>query len=512
MSRLPFWLPPDTEIPRPIPKLVVNGFKGPPELRQQFLESIIGNVRQFYIKAAHGYSLGIVDQSALTRETDQYKFTYSNDHGREVVTVEVAASVSEAEEKKEETFPDYAVIDFVVQDPDPDAGHSWLFSAALVAPDVGRDQQVVASQFIGAYTVTKGVEFDDAWDPDYSDGVLQEAWDPPSVIEFGNVYNNTFSFTYNDPITNIRNRIASLKVDFTAMPNHAMVQVDIYASVEPDTETVQDPPVFLGWTQTENHYTDPDYYNIQTATPGDIYLADGSTPNPACITATITFTVLSASIAGSPNPNTICWLNSIGEQQISQGNSNISRADAVDYIVTNYLPPFVFNPPAGYIDAFNHNLFYDDIHQATWSWNSDNSDISFAVPEPYASLGYDYFWTERVYILENDLHYTKRPLYDYPSHDVEVTVSSPCDIVYGFYEKGTHLQSNHIVDNPVYPQCAIWVLKNGEPPTERTQFRTITISSDNRESPVTEDNPKGYGYLGRLTIDRATRSIGWKPA
>jgi hypothetical protein len=391
------------------------------------------------------------------------------------------------------------VIDFIVTDP---GDHDWFFSAALIKPNIGRD-----TAGADPYTMTKGVEFDDGLDFDYSDGVNSGVWPAPPFIEYADPY------ATEGTLAGVVSRVVSLKVDFTPLGDRETVTVDIYAHVEPDTDTVEDPPVLLGYTQTADTSTDPDTpYGFDHADPGD--LEDGSgNMNPACQTDEVQVAELSAVLAGSPTPNTICFRDDLGGEELGTGGANQANSQTVNALNGEHPQVFgsnfIYTPPEGYIDVINGNHFFDSVHQATWAYTLGN--INMTPPEPYLSQGYD-FWGYNFYrVYENTLYFTKRPIYDHPSHEVVTPVSSNCDIAFAFYEKGTHLIDDLLSDYPNTP-CAMWVLTEGKQPTERVKVDSVTVTSDNRDGDISADNPKGWGYLGRLTVDRASRSIGWKAA
>lgn len=499
VSNLPFWVSPKAS-PRLNPKLVVRGFKGPPEAREALVKRLTGPIKQFYFKAAQNHAAGIVDQLVTSRETADYKLTYQNIMGQEVVTVEVAAGVTGGEEFEKETFPDYAVIDFVIQN---HQDSEWFFVAALMSPDIGRDQ-VDLSHF--GQMSTEGVEVDD-FQLDYSDGVEQGVWEAPAIIQWAD-------FDDYDGLVNIGKRISSLKVDFTKLPERTTVVVDIYSYVEPIDDSGWEQGEFLGWThRTDFSTVPPTQYGFSHYVPAP--LLDPDNPgelNPACITAEYFWTTVSSVIAGSPTPNSIAFYPTFGGQEIASGGLNQTNADASDWMYAAFAPSEVYYPPEGYVDVLSGIIIYDQIHQIFSDWDVSIDGNHSPAPEPYNSLGYDYYMTNRIRFVENDAFYTKRPVYDEVFVEREIAVTSPCDLVYAFYEPGTILYDNLIDDYEGYPQCAIWSREPGVVPTERVRYKTIEVSSDNREGPVTDDNPFGYGYLGRLTVDRATRSIGWKPA
>jgi hypothetical protein len=74
VSRLPFWIPPNKPaLPKPIPKLIVKGTTGTLAARQQAVANNIQEIKQFYLKAAHNHSLGIVDLSWSRLENDRFR-------------------------------------------------------------------------------------------------------------------------------------------------------------------------------------------------------------------------------------------------------------------------------------------------------------------------------------------------------------------------------------------------------------------------------------------------------
>lgn len=499
MPRLPFWAPPSAPSRIP-PKLVVRGFDGPSRVRDAIISRFAGALKQFYLKAASSHAAGIASQSVDTLNTADYTLTYQNVTGLETVTIEVSADVAGEEQQKHETFPDYAVVDFVIQN---HQDTEWFFVAALMAPNIGRDQADLSN--FGQMS-TEGVELDD-YTKDYSDGVEQGVWDAPPIIQWG----DTDDY---DGLVDIGKRISSLKVDFTKLPKHVTVVVDIYSYVEPLDESGWEQGAFLGWTHRPDFSTvPPTQYGFSHYDPGPLIDPnDPSSLNPVCITAEYLWTTVSSVIAGAPTPSSIAFYPDFGGQEIASGGLNQTNSDAHDWMYTAFAPSEVYYPPEGYVDALSGDIIYDQIHQIFSDWQVSIDGNHSPAPEPYNSLGYDFYMYNRIQFAETDVYYTKRPVYDSVYVERETPISSPCDLVYAFYEPGTRLYDNLIDDYNGYPECSIWSREVGVVPTERTKFETIEVSSDNREGPVTPDNPNGYGYLGRLTLDRATRSVGWKPA
>jgi hypothetical protein len=472
-------------------KLVIRGVPADSPLYNAVARQFGGHLKQFHSKQQQAYALSNDQIHSGHVDWGDARATYTNIQGQEIIELEVDIPLLEQLEKSVSVPPDYAVVDFVVTGEPSDS--DFFFSAALITPDVGREVATIET-----YTVTKGIEFDDGLDPDYSSGIDAGVWPPPPIIEFAN------AFDADGSISDITNRISSLKIDFTTLDDHAMVVVDIYAHTDPEVEIIDDPPVFLGWTTTG---TGTQANGFDHSDPGDL-LIDGEF-NPACLTYSEQLATISAVIAGSPDPNTIVFRGDFGGEILGSGGVNEAYTEASAALNSEHSQTTTqtHSPDEPYVDYWNGNLFYDWTHQAL---STIVDGTNFTPPEPYLSEGYDFAEYDMYKIYENTLYYNKLPVYDYPTHDVEVPVSRDCDIVYGFYERGSRLLSDYIVDYP-NTACAIWVMAEGEPPTERVKFGEVTISSDSSSGEVTVDNPKGWGYLGRLVVDRATRSIGWTP-
>lgn len=225
MSNLPFWLPPGAVI-RPIPKIVVKGFEGPPELRQQLVDRLQGAIKQFYLKAAHNHSLGIVDQSVSKRVTDDYTLTYANLMGREVVTIDVAASVIGEEQEKKSVPWDWAVVDFKMP----------VFTYAYADPGDGvvASNAIMVAKLVFPEPLEEGVKnHPDAhwgmafWNADIGRHASAEPERPILQWTFSTFHNQVGPNA--DPADQIE--IVSLLVDMRRWPTFEQISVEIYGNL-----------------------------------------------------------------------------------------------------------------------------------------------------------------------------------------------------------------------------------------------------------------------------------------
>lgn len=478
----------------------IHGVEPHSEAARVLTSRFAAHINHFHVSQAQKYSLSTVENYRAHATYPGLKMTYTNLQGHETIDIVVADEVLEEEKKRQvKISPDFGVVDIVVQD---SAMIECRFEATLLRPAVPRDEW----QLNRSPNPFRGVEYDDGLDFDYSDGVynLAPAWGSTAIIQLCDSHATTGA------ISGIPNRVSSLLVDFRPLGPTQPVTVDLYAWMEqgPTTYT-QGPQYFVGYTQT-SPFNGPVFDAYVGAFPGELEVPFG-TPNPACYVVTKHITTYSRLAGGGEPDASISVMD--GVEYPHTGTTSAITANCLDFFVNSYVVGRHYTIPAvPYIDAVNHNPIVDSEHQATYY-----VDYSLGATRPvdaaYFARGFVFQNEYIIHSSENDGVYRKRPVYEYPpATPSKETYARQCDMTFGFYERGENLIPAYNVDY-TYRDSAIWLTKDGEIP-KRSKFGNFHLVEQNPANPpaATSDNPKQYDYIGRLIFDRASRSVGFKPA
>lgn len=465
-------------------KLVIKGVEPGTPLAGAVADHFGGRLKQFHVKQQQNYALSPTEIHRSHIEWKGGRATYVNQGGQEYLTLEVDPQLLKELHEKHKTLPDYAVVDFVVQG---SQNNRPQFTAALIAPHLDRAAVTYLDVPIN------GVEINAQSVVDYSNFTR----DP--IIDFPD-------YSLATGYVAISNYVASLKIDFRKLGDTAMVVVDVYATIDADPDTIENlAPVFLGYTRYPDYSTHPPTYYGCTVSPGDLYI--GSDPNQACVTL-VKHVTSYTKFAGQPQPQTVSVMD--GVEYYGDGSQQIAPT-CLSFFYDIYEAPYNYSvPPAGYVDQFSHNTIYDETHQATHY--VVGLSFTLTVDPAFAARGYVRQDEQEIRRLQNVISCTKRPAYDYPSIVINHPAKKQVDIAFSFYEAGTKFYADGL-NNLSYVYDAIWVTRENTVPSRTTLVlkNPLVLSSTDTPDPWSVDNPYSLKQLGRLVLDRATRSIAFKP-
>ena len=504
-------------------KLVIKGVEPGTPLAGAVADHFGGRLKQFHVKQQQNYALS---PTAIHRSHIEWKggrATYTNQGGQEYLTLEVDPQLLKELHAKSKTLPDFAVVDFVVQD----SYNNYIsFTAALITPKL--DRAAVISDYTGL--PTNGVEINDNYAHDYSWGVK----DP--IIMYADTA-DAVGFVY------ISNYVASLKVDFRKLGYTAMVVVDVYAYILADPDTYEDlPPVlvgsyYAGYLENSNSSVyggQPILSTIgqQSAELKALYpeLAGAYSSQGVGINNMPFYTDGSNQLANMTTYSSIRYFG-YGGAGIWNGLAKYYGAPGSTWDVDHLgfsdpnnirgrlLPEIggVVTPlPAGggYTGSIRWRFWRRAVYAADGSFSlATESSGNYPTPptytadlnfypdgDPAGNTGWARFSTV-------DIGFYFLPSYYYPQRTVHHPAKKPVDITFAFYEPGTKLVSDSSNYKP------IWVVTANTIPS-RTKLNLqnpLVLDSNAVADPRSWDNPNSLKKIGRLVLDRATRSIAFKP-
>ena len=463
------------------PKLIIEGVTTGTPLYHAAAERYGGMLKQFHGRCQQDYSL--TENGQVKRHVDwgTARATYLNVQGQEILRLEVDHKELEKLGKEgAERVPDFAVIDIVVRD---SADIQFEFHAALKIPSIDRTKYLDEEG-----NPINGIEVDNDWFPtkDYSDRA-DEADEKNIFLRYADPE------YVDEELSGISNRVSSLLVDFRRLGPHEAVAVDIYQWSEPFEREVSDPPVYLGQTRVG-------------------YDHSGDSNTGYVIVTEHTYEVYTDTLLTPPHPSPPeQWVADDGFIADNQSDLYAHFAAMVPPDEPGTLFTDVILPANTWYDTYTGFALDTD-----GSLTGQDPDIvnpgraTNSGDEPYFSAGYDFYQKFRLWIVTYTTVSGSNPVFDYPTH-TETIDRFPADLTFAFYEPGQQFVNALLPDHVSGLDCAIWLTHSQQPPV-RSKFAETVIDPATVPDPESIDNPGGVrAFLGRVTLDRSTRSIGWKP-
>jgi hypothetical protein len=463
----------------PPPKLVIEGIDAGTPLYRAVVERFSGRLEQFVGKCRQDYSLTAIENIKRRFHWPDGKAVYTNIAGQETINLQVVnPQPGEEPNPKIERVPDYAVVDFVIKD----FARPAHMTAAMMTPRVIRTDYMAELQGVpgrpadGEIIGVKGIEIDPHSATRSFDHRDYSYFAERPIIKIAHISEAVNSAE--DQIV-VDGRIMSLLVDFRDLPKEAMVIVDIFGWMTYDTEFVES-EVLVGY-----------HAGVPTYVPGELFNPDY---NPDCIIETVEFAKYTQGLGGGGGSEPpFLWV--VG----GPGGAEFDNDEWNEYRTT------INNMSGSFIDYYTSDTYWELQEVYWWTFATEEITGSGSVEGMYSARGYVSKQTGHRHYLRNEVHTPKEPVYEPQIVEVPINVDVPCDVIYKFYDPGARFYS---IDAGGFR--AFW---NTEPDSlpERTYYSTFTMHSSWVGGEPTDDSPWGFQKLGRLTLDRKTRSISWRP-